>query len=177
VGVGGRRWGGAGGGLRGRAAFAPPAGDPATEVVVVIGKPPAPSVRRAVEARLRALGKPSVIALLGPDVETGQRGAMTAVGKLEGTAHAPRGALGRGSWPPPPSSPPSAEVRARIAALRSQLAERQSAVHGLYAGGTLAHEAALILAPLLGAVASDGAPTSARHRVVDLGADEHTIGR
>ncbi|MBI3636298.1 MAG: acyl-CoA synthetase FdrA, partial [Candidatus Rokubacteria bacterium] len=39
---------------------------------------------------------------------------------------------------------------------------------GLYTGGTLAHEARLILGPLLGTVP---------HRLVDLGDDEYTRGR
>jgi FdrA protein len=53
-------------------------------------------------------------------------------------------------------------------------------VRGLFAGGTLAYEALLILEPLLGAgtVGSNlGGHGGGPHRVLDLGADEYTVGR
>src|SRR5207253_132595 len=62
---------------------------------------------------------------------------------------------------------------ARDAARR--LAPGQRYVRGLYAGGTLAYEAAGLLAQSLGEVALTG--DGAGHRVVDLGADVFTLGR
>jgi FdrA protein len=53
-------------------------------------------------------------------------------------------------------------VRARLAAL----GPAHGTICGLYTGGTLATEARLLLEPLLGPV-----------RVLDLGADEFTVGR
>jgi FdrA protein len=51
-------------------------------------------------------------------------------------------------------------------------------VHGLFAGGTLAYEALLILEPLLGAVSGNlGGSVASPHRIVDLGADDLTRGR
>jgi FdrA protein len=51
-------------------------------------------------------------------------------------------------------------------------------VHGLYAGGTLAYEALLLLEPLLGPVSGNLRPrVDSVHRIVDLGADEFTLGR
>ena len=59
-----------------------------------------------------------------------------------------------------------------------------TAIRGLYAGGTLAHEAALILEPWLGPIDTNMAPrpqplasSRSRHQIVDLGADEHTVSR
>jgi FdrA protein len=57
-----------------------------------------------------------------------------------------------------------ARARARLAAL----GPRPGRVLGLFTGGTLAHEAGLLLEPLLG---RDSV------RVLDLGADEYTVGR
>ena len=58
------------------------------------------------------------------------------------------------------------------------LRREDGAVRALYAGGTLAHEAILILEPLLGPIATNLRPGSGgRHRVTDLGADEYTVGR
>ena len=72
----------------------------------------------------------------------------------------------------------TAEVRQRIVAARRDLAPGQRAIRGLYAGGTLAHEAVLILSSLVSAVASNLHPGSEEiHHVLDLGADEFTVGR
>jgi FdrA protein len=177
IGVGGRDMSSAVGGLMALAAIDALGEDPATEIVIVIGKPPAPSVRHAIHAKLGALGKPSVIALLGPDVTTGRQGRVTTVASLEDAARATLAALGGAPWTARAFSLAPSEIRARVQALRRELEPGQSAVRGLYAGGTLAHEAALILEPLLGPVASNFATGSARHHVLDLGADEHTIGR
>jgi FdrA protein len=47
----------------------------------------------------------------------------------------------------------------------------------LYTGGTLAHEARVVLEPLLGPIAGNVGPMSAsRHHILDLGADEFTRG-
>jgi FdrA protein len=51
-------------------------------------------------------------------------------------------------------------------------------VLGLFTGGTLAHEARLVLEPLLGSIAADvGGHAGNVHRIVDLGADELTQAR
>jgi FdrA protein len=51
-------------------------------------------------------------------------------------------------------------------------------VRGLFAGGTLAYEALLILESLLGKVGGNLGPSEpSPHRIVDLGADEFTRGR
>ena len=58
------------------------------------------------------------------------------------------------------------------------MAPQQKAIRGLYSGGTLAHEAVLVLEPLLGSVATNlGQATYAPHHVLDMGAEEFTIGR
>jgi FdrA protein len=153
--------------------------DPATTLLVVIGKPPAPEVRERVEALARGLGKPVVLALLGREMPLGQRGPVVAVATLEDAALAALAGLERKTWtPPPPFSIPAAEARRRVRAARRGLRPGQAAIRGLYAGGTLAHEAMLILERLLGPVASnlDRSRTGA-HRVTDLGTDEFTRGR
>jgi len=178
IGVGGRDMSEVVGGLMTLAALDALGADPGTEIIVVIGKPPAPSVRRAVEAKLDALGKPAVVALLGPGVKTGRHGEIITVASLEDAGHATLAALARQPWAPRPFSLRASEVRRRVEAARRGLGAGQSAICGLYAGGTLAHEAVLILESLLGPVASNlGARASGHHRVLDLGGDEHTVGR
>ncbi len=177
IGVGGRDMSEAVGGLMSLAALDILGADGATEVIVVIGKPGAPAVRRAVEAKLCAIGKPAVVALLGRDVKPGHAHGITTVATLEDASLA---ALAGPRWSPRAFTLAPDEVRQRVEAARRGLAPGQTALRGLYAGGTLAHEAALILEPWLGAIDSTLSPSAAgrpHHRVVDLGADEHTVSR
>ncbi|GII27360.1 FdrA family protein [Planotetraspora mira] len=110
--------------------------DPATELIVLVSKPPAPEVAVAVQEL--SLSKPVVRALLGP----GQDDLTTAVEKVLGALGVPVPEWP--SWPagrPPVSGGP---------------------LRGLYSGGTLCTEAALL--------AGTGEFT-------DFGDDEYTRGR
>jgi len=152
--------------------------DATTELIVVIGKPPAALVRQAVIGKLKDIGKPAVVAMLGRDVAVGSGGRMTTVKTLEDAALASVATLRSERWSPRPFTLPPAELTRRVSEARRDLRPGQHAIRGLYAGGTLAHEAMLILAPLLGDLASNLEPGSeGLHRVLDLGADEFTVGR
>jgi len=178
IGVGGRDMTERVGGLMTLQALDALGADPATELIIVIGKPPAPVVREHVEARLRAIGKPCVMALLGRDVAVRQEGLLATVATLEDACEATIAALRGAAWTSRPFNAPPGEIHRRVQAVRQTLAPEQRAVRALYAGGTLAHEAALILEPLLGPVATNLMPGSTgRHSVLDLGADEFTVGR
>ena len=153
--------------------------DPATELIVVVGKPPAPAVRATVEARLRALGKPAVVAMLGREVAVGTSGPLTTVATLEDAAAAAGARCGGRAWAPRAFSDVVA-ARQRVKAFRAGRGPSTAAVRGLFAGGTLAYEALLILEPLLGAGTVGGnlgGHGGGPHRVLDLGADEFTVGR
>ena len=178
LGVGGRDMTSAVGGLMTLQALHALAGDRATELIVVIGKPPDPAVRERVTRTLRETGKPAVLAMLGRGVEPGQRGHLTTVMTLDDAVGAAIAALAGEPWSPRSAAVPTADTLARIASVRAQLTGDRLAIRGLYAGGTLAHEAVLILEPLVGAVATNLEPGSkGLHQVLDLGADEFTIGR
>jgi FdrA protein len=177
IGVGGRDMTEAVGGLMTLQALEALEADPATELMVLLGKPPAPAVRERVEARLRSGAKPCVIALLGEAVSTKPDGTIRRVPTLEDAAEAALGLLQGRDWSPRAFSDPE-RVRRRMREIRECLLPGPRAIRGLYAGGTLAHEAVLILTPLVGPVATNLMPGSAgRHRVTDLGADEFTVGR
>ncbi|MEU8195731.1 FdrA family protein [Microbispora amethystogenes] len=117
--------------------------DPATELIVLISKPPAPEAARAV--RDLGLATPVVAALLGPREDD-----LTAV------AEKALRALGRDvpEWP----SWPAREAPARAG---------RRPLRGLYSGGTLCAEAALIT----------GADTATEAGFVDFGDDAYTRGR
>jgi FdrA protein len=178
IGVGGRDLSEAIGGLMTLHALDALGKDSATEIIAIIGKPPAPGVRERVIAKIRAIGKPSVVAMLGRDVASGQEGVIATVRTLEDAAHAVLAARARQPFAPRPFATFVSDLRPRLLEARRELLPSQRWVRGLYAGGTLAHEAALILEPLLGRVATDPESSAAdAHRVVDLGADQFTVGR
>jgi FdrA protein len=177
IGVGGRDMSEAVGATMTLAALDALDGDPGTELIVVVGKPPAPAVRARVEARLRELGKPAVVAMLGRGIATGRESALTTVATLEDAAAAAV-ALRAGRDFRPRAFTDSGEARRRVAALRATRGQGGVAIRGLYTGGTLAYEALLILEPLLGAIGGNlGDAGAGHHRILDLGADEYTQGR
>jgi FdrA protein len=179
VGVGGRDMSDAVGAAMTLAALDALDADPATELIVVVGKPPAPAVRAKVEARLRTLGKPAVVAMLGREVAAGTSGPLTIVATLEDAAAAAAARRAGRAWAPRAFTD-AAAARQRVKEIRAARGAGAGAVRGLFAGGTLAYEALLILEPLLGAGSVGGnlgAHGGAPHRVLDLGADEYTVGR
>ena len=185
IGVGGRDLGDA---IQGRMtlhALRALAADPATEVLVLISKPPSAAVAAKVFQALEAAGKPAAICCLG--LAAADRPVpsprLTFVDTLEEAAQA-AAALRRGlPFRPRPFTVDLEEAELLAAGQAHRLRGHQTAVRGIFAGGTLAHEALLILGALAGPVASnlkqpDMAPDAVEgHAVWDLGADEFTRGR
>jgi FdrA protein len=164
LGVGGRDLSAAVGGLATLDALAALDADPATERVLLVSKPPAPSVEQSVSAAAAELSVPVRSAVLSaetPDLTAAVEALLTDMG------------LDVPSWP---SRPGPAEPAAPGATLK-----------GLYSGGTLADEAMLIAAPALGDIRSNtplkpelglGTDLSAPgHVVIDFGDDALTVGR
>lgn len=120
--------------------------DPATELIVVVSKPPAPGVGDLIRSAARRLHTPVRFGLLG---ESGDDLTKVAEDTLAAAG------LAVPTWP---SWTPSRTVREA----------RPGPVRGLFAGGTLCAEAALIASGLSGA---------APHEMTDLGDDEYTRGR
>lgn len=175
LGTGGRDLSEEVGGLSFAAGLAALAEDPETHVVVVLSKPPSPRVAAEVLALARGCDKPVVVNFLGAQPPPA-RGNLHFAATLEEAA---RLALElSGTKTPQPPDPPVRPPR---------WTEGQRWVRGLYAGGTLCAETQVILRGELGRVwsnapvADDGRlsdPLASReHTVVDLGADEFTVGR
>ncbi len=151
--------------------------DSETDVIVLISKPPSPTVAaRVLDAAQRA-GKPIVVNFIGHNARdegnlrfarTLDEAAELAVVLRHGDAETRRH-----------GEPIAASPRPRVPAA--------GFLRGLYSGGTLAFEAQLILRDYLPAIYSN-APlltnyqllsphTSQAHTIVDLGAEEFMIGR
>jgi FdrA protein len=132
--------------------------DPATELILVVSKPPAPQVADLIHEAARRLTTPTLFALLGAgqdDLTAAVENALTALG------------VPIPEWPslPFPQTPASGLLR------------------GLFVGGTLCDEAMLIAAAALGPIRSNiplrpewalGPPG---HSMIDFGDDEMTRGR
>ncbi|HKJ54431.1 MAG TPA: hypothetical protein VJ978_00445 [Nitriliruptoraceae bacterium] len=165
LGVGGRDLSAQVGGRSTMRALALLDADPATELIVVLSKPPDPAVAARVTEAAEAASTPVEMALLGP----GQDDLTQITGRV-------LAALGN-DVPVPTAWPADSQPDARPGRLV-----------GLFAGGTLATEAVLLASEALDgpihanvatAVATDldGAATADGHVVIDLGADEWTRGR
>jgi FdrA protein len=164
LGVGGRDLSAAVGGLATLDALAALDADPATERVLLVSKPPAPSVQESVEAAAAELSVPVRSAVLSaetPDLTAAVEGLLRDMG------------LDVPTWPSRPGPAVSAVPGATL--------------KGLYSGGTLADEAMLLAAPALGDIRSNtplrpeldlGTDLFARgHVVIDFGDDALTVGR
>ncbi|GGC76413.1 acyl-CoA synthetase FdrA [Enterococcus wangshanyuanii] len=146
--------------------------DPNTEVIVVISKPPAPEVRDEVLNLLRSVSKPAVTIFLGEKPETHEENLYRAY-TLEEAAQIAVQLLNKET------------VKAKKEILNvpaHALKSEQKYVKGLYSGGTLAYEAAMLIKE--GLTLSDGehAPEgfilkNQGHEIIDLGDDIYTQGK
>ena len=150
------------------------AADPATRVLGLVSKPPDPEVAERVLTRAAASGKPVVAAFLGADPD-GAPDGVTMAATLEDAARL----LVRASSGEDPPAGDDAPARATAARGERRL------LRGLYAGGTFAYEADLLLAPAIGPITEDADPPAAdrparlpdTHLILDLGDDRFTVGR
>ncbi|MEU9843746.1 FdrA family protein [Actinomadura sp. NPDC048032] len=150
LGVGGRDLSPEVSGRSALAALAALDADPATDLIVLVSKPPAPQVLDLIREAARRLDTPVVFALPLPGEDDLTRAAEKALR-----------ALGRPvpAWPRWTSPRAAAPVRGR-------------ALRGLFAGGTLRDEAEMIARDAL------GRDLEARgHRFTDFGDDAYTRGR
>ena len=161
------------------------AADPATSVIVVISKPPAPSVADTVIAALKAAGKPAVVHLLGYRPDADRDGSVRFTTNLEETALLAV-ALEAGT-DPATVAPVDNDLEAIALRETAKVSATQRYLRGYFTGGTLADEALFHLQDAIGGVYSlAGADqqyaladphVSREHTIVDLGEDVFTVGR
>lgn len=163
--------------------------DPDTRVLLLISKPPAPTVAELVLKQVQQSDKPTVVCFLGGDTapiaaagaipaRTLQEAAYLAAAEIEGY---------EGPSADEVIEQEIADLRDQAAELKKRLSPGQKYLRGLFSGGTLAAEALVIWEEMLGDVLSNvavaprlklkDATHSAGHCAVDLGEDEFTVGR
>ncbi len=167
--------------------------DPQTQVIVIVSKPPDAQVQADLREKARQLGKPVVICFISEksrDVVPGEE-ISSMVFDAETLAHAADLAAALVQKTPPPQALDFEQFVKKYGAgldqERAALAPAQKFVRGLYSGGTLADETAILLASFLENVhAGEGFgrvlpihnwEKSADHTVIDLGDDRFTKGR
>ena len=150
--------------------------DPTTRVIVLISKPPSPVGLANVVSAASAIGKPVVACFIGAAPGPLASGGLVPADTLEEAARLAVALSGASASDE--STVDSTDYSAP--AQTFPLASGQQFVRGLFAGGTLAHEAHHLLSERLGLVAEieSGNPGDVRgSAVVDLGADAFTMGR
>jgi len=141
--------------------------DQGTSVIVLVSKPPSPEVARHVLDVARASGKPVVVNFLGGNAESIRQTGAVPAATLEDAARFAVALARKAPLPAPVTV--DAKLVARARAQIGRFARGQRFVRGLFGGGTLCQEAALIL--------DQSASRAAGHSVVDLGDEEFTVGR
>lgn len=161
--------------------------DPDTGVIVLVSKPPSPSVANKILEQAGKSEKPTVVCFLGADTIAPPASLTPKWGKTVSAAHtleqaALLGAQAAGS-PRLPKSLETLEV-----SVEPHFVPNQRYLRGLFSGGTLCYEAQVIWRDLLGEPVFSNAPLMAAnqlpdslhsqgHTAVDLGEEEFTVGR
>ena len=173
------------GGLSMCQAIAMLAQDPATRLIVLLSKPPAPAVAKRVLQLARDCAKPVVVHFLGADVAQLENQGFVAGHNLQHTADVAVAVL-RGQAIPAPTGPDSGRLAQALAAVR-RMGKGQTNMRGVFAGGTFCYEAQLALvarglacesnAPAKGAHPLLSRTAGHDHSLLDMGEDEFTQGR
>lgn len=152
------------------------AADASTGVIVLVSKPPAKDVARRLLEQAASTGKPVVACFIGSELAS-PGPSVEVVATLEDAARCAL-QLSGGS-----SGPTWDEGLAASGAPRTHAPRRH--LRALYSGGTFAYETAWLFEARVGPLGHDVTPLVAgqpaylpdEHVVVDLGADELTVGR
>lgn len=164
IGLGGRDLSAEVGGISALTALEMLGADDKSQVLAFVSKPPAEAVRQHIVTAMKATGKPVVALFLGYTSAVARDENVWFAATLDDAARL-------------------ACLLARVAARRRSLSTTgDGVIRGLYTGGTLAAEAAGLLAAHLNVTA--GAQhhhgmmlDAAGHQIIDLGDDFYTVGR
>ncbi|MBB3603041.1 succinyl-CoA synthetase alpha subunit [Mycolicibacterium sp. BK556] len=161
-------------------------GDPDTEVIVLVSKPPSGTVAAKVLAAARSSAKPVVVIFLGADPAT-----ITGDG-VYGAAYLAQAAdmavqLARGERPDSGDIVITPEMRSTLDDLAASMSADQRYVRGIFSGGTFCFEAQLVHrahgitahsnTPVAGNTALTDIRTSLGNTIIDMGDDEFTQGK
>jgi succinyl-CoA synthetase alpha subunit len=160
--------------------------DPATKVIVLVSKPPAPDVASAVLGAAEKSSKPVVAIFLGADPASITRNGVHGASYLA-QASDMAVALVNGCEPVREPIALAGETQRKIKDFARSMAPSQRYVRGIFSGGTFCFEAQLVHAasgiqafsnaPTAGNRTLQKVATSVEHTIIDMGDDEFTQGR
>jgi FdrA protein len=172
IGTGGRDLSAGVGGLTAAQALDLLRRDPETKVIVLVSKPPSPEVAVRLLAAARAVGKPVVVNFLGAPLPARRLGNLHFAASLGETAEL---------------AVRLSEDQSRAGTSPAPTPGTATFLRGLFSGGTLAYETLLGISAFLAPVYSNAPLTESQrladplhsqgHTILDLGADEFTVGR
>ena len=152
--------------------------NPATKVILLVSKPPAPSTEELLFSELKSLDKPIVIYFIGADSSKIKNAGFEPADNLENAA-AKACELSSGTEIIQIVS--NEEISKKAVKMQGRF------IRGLYSGGTLCDEMQRQLLPLLGTIYSNTPVPGAKklsdihrseaHTIIDLGDDDFTRGR
>lgn len=173
IGVGGRDLSDAVGGITTLSAIDALDADPETSRIILISKPPGPEVATRIYDRIGKSPKSFTVCLFGIDQPALPANAKFAPTLREAAEHALGGVTLGADFDP--------------ASFEIDISLDRHRIIGLYAGGTLCAEAQTLLiaagetvrsnAPIPGALSILDGDEFSGHEIIDLGADEYTLGR
>ena len=165
------------------------AADEQTKVIVLVSKPPHPSVLEKVASVIKDIKKPIVAILIGGDPEVMKRAGAVPAKDLE-QAGLIAVALSKGEDPEgfkEQLEKRGGEIKLQASEEAGKMKEGQKYLRGLFSGGTLCDETQIMFKEEIGPVYSpapvdpafklDDVWQSKENTVVDLGEDEFTVGR
>jgi len=162
--------------------------DPATEVIVLISKPPAKEIAEKILSKVKEIKKPVVVNFIGGDrnlIE--QYGAVAGVSLEDAARKAVALAKGGKVVDFNGFTMTMEEIEKIVKDETNKLGKEQRCLRGLYTGGTLADECMKLLSPTIGEMYSNIPLTpefklkdvfkSQDHTCIDFGDDDFTKGR
>ena len=178
IGVGGRDLSDSIGGISTLSAIDLLTDDSEVDQIVLISKPPGDATAKTVFEKLSACGKPVIACVFGLASNQIPDGISSAQTLREAAELAIRQ-----SATPTATQHSTQDLKALASSLT--IAEDSQSLVGLYTGGTLCTEALLILgraglkcsSNTANANTAEGLDNTAQYQLLDLGADEYTVGR
>ena len=160
--------------------------DDATEVIVLVSKPPAESVATAVLEAARSMATPVVVMFVGADTAAYDQHGVHLATTLAEAADAAL-AIAAGESIEPATAVLAPEALALLDEAAGRLAASQRHLRGVFSGGTFCYEAQLLCrahgihassnTPITGNAALADVWTSAGDTIIDMGDDVFTQGR
>jgi len=164
------------------------AADAATEVLLIVSKPPHPAILGKITAEIKKIKKPVVAVFLGGEIKEKVKEDFYPAKTLEEAAYKAV-CLGKG-WKLSRAREIIYDMTLKVGELAKREAARKkksSCLRGLFSGGTFVSEAQVILPEVIGPTWSN-APLDKKwklkdslkmsgHAVIDMGEDEFTVGR